>query len=114
MQRIRIMCPFHKKGSSQNAGSGCLFFSNIFLFQALSLFPCTVIFECSASFLHLWRKLVKEIRNIPKLRKLRRDILLWFSKLREFPTEIGEFVGNIRLLLETLKTRLAPHFKTTF
>ena len=82
MQRIRIMCPFHKKGSSQNAGSGCLFFSNIFLFQALSLFPCTVIFECSASFLHLWWKLVKKNKEHTEATKATKGHLTLVFKIK--------------------------------
>ena len=46
-------------GSGSGSGSGCLFFFPIFfLFQFLSLFSCTVVFEWPASVLHLWWKLV--------------------------------------------------------
>ena len=79
-------------GSSQNAGSGCLF-PQIFLFQFLTLFSCNVIFEYSASFLHLWWKLVKKYGTYGSYE---RDIFVCFPKLREFQTEIGVFVGNIR------------------
>ena len=46
----RIIAKLKAYGSSQNAGSGVSFFSNIFWFN--------FIFECLESFLHLWWKLV--------------------------------------------------------
>ena len=84
------------KCSSQNAvpgpgsGSGCLFFQLFLLLMLLFVLivvvsSCTVIFKCSASVLHLWCN----------IRKLRKGYLSLFSKLKEFPTEIGVFVGNI-------------------
>ena len=76
----------------RDARVGVSFFFRFFLFQFLSLFSCTVIFECSASIFHLWWKLVQKMWNIRKLRKGH----ICFSKLREFPTEIGVFAGNIR------------------
>ena len=80
-------------GVGVRVGAGVSFFS-FFLFQFLSLFSCNVIFECSASFLHLWWKLVKKYGTY---RSYERDTdLCLFFELREFQTEIGVFVGNIR------------------
>ena len=64
------------RGRGRDRGRGVFFFQ-IFLFQFLTLFSCNVIFECSASFLHLWWKLVKKIWNIRKLRK--RHLCLFFE-----------------------------------
>ena len=102
VKSILFQSPGHKKRtqSSQSKGHvnhflrppGChifsrsLFFIQLFLFHFLSLLSCTIIFECSASFLHLrW-----------KLESFQRDIFVCFWKLRKFPTETGVFAGNIR------------------
>ena len=85
------VCPskFSKANRVGGRGWGVSFFFKMFFFQFLSLFSCTVIFECWVSFLHLWWKL-------GTYGSYESDILVCFSKLREFPTEIGVFVGNIR------------------
>ena len=45
------------------------------------------------------------LKNMEHTEATKGTSLFCFSKLREFQTEIGVFVGNIAYLLETLKTR---------
>ena len=68
--RSKDYVKLNKKDRKQN-GVGVPFFPIFFcLFQFLSLFSCTVVFEWPASVLHLWWKLVKNIKELTETMKV--------------------------------------------
>ena len=81
---------------------GVLFFQ-VSLFQVLSLFSCTFIFECLASFLHLWWKLVKKIRNSRKL-------LVCFFEIRRISDWNWSFCGEYALTARDTEDSLGSIF----
>ena len=61
-----------------------VFFSKVFVFQFLSLFSCNVISACSVFFLHLWWKLVKNIKELTEGMKVLKEYLSFFLKIGLF------------------------------
>ena len=84
-------------GSSQNAGPGSggqgVSFSSNFFFVSIFV---VILLYCYFRMFGIFPLFIVEIsQKIWNVRKLRKGHLC-FSKLREFPTEIGVFAGNIR------------------
>ena len=85
------------KDSSQNAGqgpgSGCLFCSNFVCFNFCPF--STVMLYSNVRHLSSFRVEISK-KKYGTYGSYERDIFVCFSKLREFQTELGVFVGNIR------------------
>ena len=57
-----------------------LLFPIFFLFQFLSLFSCAVVFEFPGSVLHLWWKLIKNVKELTEATKVLKEHVSFFSR----------------------------------
>ena len=68
-------------GPGSGSGSGCLYFFPLFLFQFLSLFSCTVVFEFPAYVLLFWWKSVINSKELSDATKVLKGHLTFFLEI---------------------------------